>query len=69
MGENIDEVKGRTKEAAGDLTDDQSLKNEGRVDKAVSDVKDKVDDFADKVKDKIRGDGDDADTRDPDRTA
>lgn len=66
MGENIDEVKGRTKEAAGDLTDDQSLKNEGRVDKAVSDVKDKVDGFADKVKDKIRGDDDD---RDPDRTA
>ena len=58
MGENIDEVKGRTKEAAGDLTDDQSLKNEGRVDKAVSDVKDKVDDFADKVKDKLGGDGD-----------
>lgn len=56
MGENIDEVKGRTKEAAGDLTDDQDLKNEGRVDKTVSDVKDKVDDFADKVKDKLRGD-------------
>ena len=58
MGENIDEVKGRAKEAAGDLTDDQDLKNEGRVDKAVSDVKDKVDGFADKVKDKLRGDGD-----------
>ena len=56
MGENIDEVKGRTKEAAGDLTDDQDLKNEGRVDKAVSDVKDKVDGLADKVKDKLRGD-------------
>jgi uncharacterized protein YjbJ (UPF0337 family) len=58
MGENIDEVKGRAKEAAGDLTDDQDLKNEGRVDKAVSDVKDKVDGFADKVKDRIRGDKD-----------
>jgi uncharacterized protein YjbJ (UPF0337 family) len=65
MGENIDEVKGRAKEAAGDLTDDQDLKNEGRVDKAVSDVKDKVDDFADKVKDKLGG-GDD---RDADRSA
>lgn len=58
MGENIDEVKGRTKEAAGELTDDQDLKNEGRVDKAVSDVKEKVDGFADKVKDRIRGDKD-----------
>jgi uncharacterized protein YjbJ (UPF0337 family) len=56
MGENIDEVKGRTKEAAGDLTDDESLKNEGRVDKAVSDVKDKVDDVADKVKERLGGD-------------
>ena len=58
MGENIDEVKGRTKEAAGDLTDDQDLKNEGKVDKAVSDVKDKVDDFADKVKDARHDRGD-----------
>jgi uncharacterized protein YjbJ (UPF0337 family) len=69
MGENIDEVKGRAKEAAGDLTDDQDLKNEGRVDKAVSDVKDKVDDFADKVKDKLRGDGDADDSESADRTA
>ena len=66
MGENIDEAKGRAKQAAGDLTDDDSLKNEGRVDRAVSDVKEKVDEVADKIKDKIRGD-DDRD--DPDRTA
>ena len=59
MGQNIDEAKGRAKEAAGDLTDDESLKNEGRVDKGVSDVKEKVDDVADKIKDKIRGDDDD----------
>ena len=58
MGENIDEVKGRTKQAAGDLTDDDSLKKEGRVDRLVSDVKEKVDDVSDKVKDRIRG-GDD----------
>jgi uncharacterized protein YjbJ (UPF0337 family) len=50
MGENIDEAKGRAKEAAGDLTDDQELKNEGKTDRAVSDVKEKVDDVADKVK-------------------
>ncbi len=61
MGEHIDEAKGRTKEAAGDLTDDDKLKREGKVDRAVSSVKDKVDDVADKVKDKV---GDDRDPRD-----
>lgn len=58
MGQNIDEAKGRTKEAAGDLTDDKSLKNEGRVDRAVSDVKEKADNVADKVKDRLGGDKD-----------
>jgi uncharacterized protein YjbJ (UPF0337 family) len=55
MGENIDEAKGRTKEAAGDLTDDKDLKREGKVDRAVSDVKEKVDDVAEKVKERIGG--------------
>jgi uncharacterized protein YjbJ (UPF0337 family) len=60
MGEHIDEAKGRTKEAAGDLTDDEKLKREGKVDRAVSSVKDKVDDVADKVKEKVSGDHDDS---------
>jgi uncharacterized protein YjbJ (UPF0337 family) len=59
MGENVDEVKGRAKQAAGDLTDDESLKKEGRVDRAVSDVKEKIDDVADKVKEKVGGRDDD----------
>jgi uncharacterized protein YjbJ (UPF0337 family) len=64
MGENVDEVKGRAKQAAGDLTDDEGLKNEGRVDRAVSDVKEKIDDIADKVKEKVRGrDDDDEETK------
>ena len=50
MGENIDEAKGRAKQAAGDLADDEGLKNEGRVDRAVSDVKDKIDDVKEKRK-------------------
>jgi uncharacterized protein YjbJ (UPF0337 family) len=62
MGDNIDEAKGRVKEAAGDLSDDPDLKKEGRVDKAVSDVKEKVDDIADKVKDRIGSRDDEADT-------
>ena len=62
MGEHIDEAKGRTKEAAGDLTDDEKLKREGKIDRATSTVKDKVGDVADKVKDRV-GTGDD-DSRD-----
>jgi uncharacterized protein YjbJ (UPF0337 family) len=53
MTENVDKTKGRVKEAAGDLTDNQSLKNEGKVDKASGSVKDKVGDAADKVKDTV----------------
>ena len=52
----LDDAKGRVKEAAGDLTDDQSLKNEGKVDKASGGVKDKVGDAADKVKDTLNPD-------------
>ena len=51
-----DDLKGRVKEAAGDLTDDDSLKNEGKVDRASGTVKDKVGDAADKVKDALRKD-------------
>jgi uncharacterized protein YjbJ (UPF0337 family) len=50
---SIDDVKGRAKEAAGDLTDDQELKNEGKVDQATGTVKDKVGDAADKIKDAL----------------
>ena len=53
MAGRIDEAKGRTKQAAGDLTDDEKLKREGKIDRTVSSVKDKVDGAADKVKDKV----------------
>ena len=54
MGDGTaDDVKGRLKEAAGALTDDDSLKNEGKVDQAAGTVKDKVGDVADGVKDLI----------------
>jgi uncharacterized protein YjbJ (UPF0337 family) len=46
---HVDEGKGRLKEAAGSLTGDDSLKNEGKVDQAKSTVKDGVDKVADKV--------------------
>ncbi len=40
---DTDKAKGRVKEAAGVLTDDQHLKNEGRVDQARSSAKKAVD--------------------------
>jgi len=55
MGQNIDEAKGRTKEAAGDLTDNQDLKREGKVDRGVSGVKEKLDDAADAIKKRVGG--------------
>ena len=51
-----DDLKGRTKEAAGSLTDDKSLKNEGKVDRASGKVKDAVGSAADKAKDAVNPD-------------
>lgn len=53
---NKDEAKGRFKEAAGDVTGDEDLQNEGKIDKAVGGVKDAADKAADKVKDVFRKD-------------
>ena len=44
---HVDEGKGRVKEAAGSITGDRSLRNEGKVDQAKATVKDKVDKVAD----------------------
>lgn len=56
----FDEVKGRVKEAAGDLTGDDELAEEGERDQAagkakqlVDDVKDKANEVIDGVKDKL----------------
>ena len=46
---NTDEMKGRVKEAAGDLTNNDRLKNEGKIDRAKGEVKDEIDKVADKV--------------------
>jgi len=52
----VDSAKGRVKEAAGDLTNDRNLKNEGKVDKAAGAVKHKVGDAAAAVKNAINRD-------------
>ena len=62
MSGEMDQVKGRVKQAAGDLTVDSDLQREGERDEAagklkekVEDVKDQVDDAIDTVKDKANG--------------
>jgi len=46
------ELKGRAKQAAGNLTDDEDLKREGQTERAADKVKDGVD----KIKDVLRKD-------------
>ncbi len=53
---NADDVKGRVKQAVGDLTDDEDLKREGKIDRATGAVKDTISDAADKVKDVLHKD-------------
>jgi uncharacterized protein YjbJ (UPF0337 family) len=45
-----DKAKGRLKEAAGALTDDEELRNEGKADKAVGKAKDAAENIIDKAK-------------------
>jgi uncharacterized protein YjbJ (UPF0337 family) len=52
----FDEMKGRAKEAVGDLTDDDDLKDEGKVDRASGAIKDKLDKGTDKVKEAVNPD-------------
>jgi uncharacterized protein YjbJ (UPF0337 family) len=47
---NVDEAKGRTKEAAGDLTQNKRLKREGKIDRAAGEVKGKVGEASRKAK-------------------
>jgi uncharacterized protein YjbJ (UPF0337 family) len=50
---NTDDLKGRAKEAAGDLTNDKDLKNEGRADRASGKAKEFIDNAEDKAKELV----------------
>jgi uncharacterized protein YjbJ (UPF0337 family) len=50
---NTDDVKGRVKEAAGDLTDNDDLKREGKADRAGGKAKEFIDKVEDKAKDLV----------------
>ena len=49
MAMNNDQVEGKIKEAAGILTDDEKLQDEGKADQLSGDVKGVVHDVADKA--------------------
>lgn len=60
---NVDQTKGKLKQAVGDLTGDKDLKKEGKADEAggkvkemVKDAEHKVEELVDKVKDKFSKD-------------
>ena len=56
MESKKDEMKGRMKEAAGDLMDDDEMKREGKADRMGATVKEKANEVVDKAKDIINKD-------------
>jgi len=51
---SVDETKGRVKQAAGDLTGDKELKNEGKVDEGTGKAKGALEQAAEKAKRMLR---------------
>ena len=63
MDKDLDQAKGRIKQAAGDLTDNDRLKQDGKTDETAGkakefaqDAKNKVDDAIDNVTDRMKSD-------------
>jgi uncharacterized protein YjbJ (UPF0337 family) len=54
MSGKADEIKGRVKEAVGDLTDDQDLKDSGKADKVAGKVKQGAERVVNRVRDIIK---------------
>lgn len=56
MVENADDAKGRIKEAAGNLTGNEDLEREGKIDQGEGKVKSAIDGAGDKLKDVLNKD-------------
>ncbi len=61
MDSNLDQTKGKIKQAAGDLTGNKDLKREGKIDEqagrakeGLDKAKDKIGDVIDNAKDKLK---------------
>jgi uncharacterized protein YjbJ (UPF0337 family) len=50
---DVDEAKGRSKQAAGVLAGDKDLEREGKIDRAAGKAKDAVDKASEKAKEKL----------------
>jgi uncharacterized protein YjbJ (UPF0337 family) len=50
---DLDQAKGRIKQAAGDLTGDDQLRREGKTDEAAGKAKDGLDKITDKLRDAV----------------
>jgi uncharacterized protein YjbJ (UPF0337 family) len=50
---NLDQAKGRVKQAAGDLTGDERLRREGKADETAGKAKEGLDKGADKLRDAV----------------
>jgi uncharacterized protein YjbJ (UPF0337 family) len=50
-----DKAKGRVKEAAGALSGDKKLKNEGKADQAIGSAKNAAEKVLDKAKELVKG--------------
>lgn len=53
MSGTTDKIKGRVKEAIGALTDDDSLKAEGKLDQKTGKIKDTVEKVIDKARNAV----------------
>jgi uncharacterized protein YjbJ (UPF0337 family) len=53
MDKDLDQAKGKVKQAAGDLTDNDRLKREGKRDETAGKVKEGVDRAGDKISDAV----------------
>jgi uncharacterized protein YjbJ (UPF0337 family) len=54
MSGTSDKIKGRVKEAVGALTDDQRLKDEGKLDQTAGKIKEAVERVIDKAKKTVK---------------
>lgn len=55
MSGKADEIKGRVKEAAGAIMDDDQMRREGKMDQAAGKIKQSVEKVVDKAKDVLTG--------------
>jgi uncharacterized protein YjbJ (UPF0337 family) len=54
MGDQMDQAKGRMKEKVGEMTDDEQLEREGKIERKAGEAKERAGDAVDAAKDKAK---------------